>query len=90
MAWRSVALGTTERMPIGLAWQSAWKKRSRLPDVRQRLRVAQVRMHVHEPDLAAEEGRALGALEHALRAAVVGHRPIEQPHAVRAARDAHR
>ena len=50
--------------------------------VRQRLRVAQVRVHVHEPDLAAEERRALGALEEALRPAVIRHRPIEQAHAV--------
>ena len=39
-------------------------------------------MHVHEADLAAEEGRALGALEVALRPAVVGERPVEQARAV--------
>ena len=72
-------------MPIGLAWQSARKKRSAIADVRQRLRVAQMRVHVHEADLAAEEGRALGALEEALRAAVIGHRPVEEAHAVGAA-----
>jgi hypothetical protein len=50
--------------------------------VGQRLREAQVRVHVHQPDLAAEEGRALGALEVPLRAAVVVERPIEQARAV--------
>jgi hypothetical protein len=53
-----------------------------VPDLCQRLREAQVRVHVHQADLAAEEGRAFGALEVALRAAVVIERPIEQARAV--------
>ncbi len=69
-------IGLTERVEEPL----------RPSDVRQGLRVTQVRMHVHQADLAAEERRALGALENALRAAVIGHRPIEQAHAVRAAK----
>ena len=53
-----------------------------LAEVRQRLRVAQMRVHVHEADLAAEEGAALGALEVALQAALIGERPVEQARAV--------
>ena len=37
---------------------------------------------VHEADLAPEERRRFRAPEHLLRAAVVGHRPVHQPHAV--------
>ena len=57
----------------------------RLAHVRERLRVAQVRVHVHQSDLATEERRALGALEEAHRSAVIRHRLVEQPHAVRSA-----
>ncbi len=39
-------------------------------------------MHVHEADLAAEEGAALGALEEALHSAAVLRRPIEEARAV--------
>ena len=39
-------------------------------------------MGVHDADLAAEERAALGALEVALRAAVVRGRPVEQARAV--------
>jgi hypothetical protein len=44
-----------------------------------------MRVHVHQPDLAPEERRTLGALEEAHRSAVIRHRPVEQPHAVRPA-----
>src|SRR5580700_7512093 len=59
------------------------EKALRLPQMRQRLRIAQMGVRVHKTDLAAEEGRALRSLEDALRSAVVGHRPIEQAHAIR-------
>ena len=40
-----------------------------LADVRERLCVTQMRVHVHQPDLAAEVRRALGALKQVLRPA---------------------
>ena len=49
---------------------------------RHRLAVAQVGVDIHEADLAPEERRRLGAPEDLLRPAVVGHRPVHQPHAV--------
>src|SRR5262249_31366629 len=56
-----------------------------IANVRESLRVTQMRVGVHQSDLAPEERRALGALEEALRAAVVGQRAVEEAHAVRAA-----
>src|SRR5580700_2286117 len=60
-------------------------KALRLTDVRQRLGIAQMGVRIHESNLAAKESRRLRSLENALRAAVIGHRPIEKPHAVRPA-----
>src|SRR3984885_15985687 len=54
----------------------------RLSHVRQRLRVAQMGVHVHQPDLAAEERCALCPLEDALRPTVVRNRAVEQARAV--------
>ncbi len=54
----------------------------RLSDVRQCLRVTQMRVGVHQADLATKERSALGTLKNALRAAVVRHRPVEQAHAI--------
>ena len=51
----------------------------------QRLRPAQMRVHVHQADFAAEEARALGAPEQPHRPAVVGERAVEQPQPVGAA-----
>ncbi len=50
--------------------------------MRERLRIAQMRVHVHQADLAAEVRRALRALEEPHRSAVIGHRLVEQAHAV--------
>src|SRR5207302_3642549 len=47
-------------------------------------RVAQVRMRVHDADLAPEEGAALRALEKPLRAAAVRQGAVEQACSVRA------
>ena len=49
-----------------------------LAQMGQHLGVAQVGMHVHHADLAAEEGAGLGALEQLLRPATVGQRAIKQ------------
>src|SRR4029079_14928077 len=43
-----------------------------------------MRVRVHEPDLAPEERRALGALEETLRAAVIRQRAVETAHTIRA------
>ncbi len=72
-------------MPMGFAWHSARKKAIRLTDSRQRLRITQMCVHIHQANLATEERRALGSLEETLRAAVIVHRPIEQSHAIRTA-----
>ncbi len=50
--------------------------------MRQRLREAQVRVHVHQADLAAEVAGTLGALEQPLRPTVVTQRAVEQPQPV--------
>ena len=58
------------------------KEALRIAHVRQRLGVAEMSMHIHEPDLAAKERRSLRALEQALAAAVVRQRAIEQTYSV--------
>ncbi len=47
------------------------------------LGVAQMGVHVHEADFAAEEGRRFGATEDRLRAAAIGDGPVHQARAVR-------
>ena len=86
-SWPGAAsrVGTTERNADRVGLTQRLEEALRLAHVRQRLRVAQMRVRVHQADLAAEERRRLGALEQPLQAAVIGHRTIEQPHAIRAA-----
>ena len=62
--------------------------RKRLPERlglaqrRQRLAIAQMRVHIHEADLAPEERRGFGTAEDFLRPAAIGDGPVHEPHAV--------
>ena len=47
-----------------------------------RLAIAQMRMRIHEADLAAEIGRRFGPPEDAFRPASIGDRPVHQPRAI--------
>src|SRR5262249_7660294 len=58
-------------------------KRSSFPEHSHRLGVAEVRVHVHESDLASEVRRGFGAPESLLDASVVPDRLIDQARTVR-------
>src|SRR5208283_5736525 len=66
-------IGDHERLP----------QRLRFAEVAHRLAIAEVRMRIHEPDLAAEERCRFGPAEGRLRAAVIGDWLLHQAGAVR-------
>ena len=85
MAWRKRGLGHNRADADRICLTQRVQEFLGLANMRQCLRVAQVRMHVHQADFAAEECRGLRALEQLLQSAVIGHRSIEQADAIRSA-----
>ena len=76
------------RHPVGQSPRAGQREgpqqRGAVADAGQRLGVAEVRVDVHQADLAAPERARLGALEDRHRTAAVGHRAVEEPGPVRA------
>src|SRR5882724_8549120 len=62
--------------------QQCLPERVDLAEGGQGLAVAQMGVDIQDPDLAAEEGRRLGAAEDAFEPAAVGRGPVHEPRAV--------
>src|SRR6185312_2567799 len=58
-------------------------QRLRLAESRHRLCIAQMRMHIHESDFAAEKGCRFSPFKYCFRASVIGDRLVRQTRAIR-------